>query len=51
MCAIDGQPVLVGVTSWSVKTEDESCDTGRPAVYAEVAFSDHLNWITSLLEH
>ena len=47
MCAIDGQPVLVGVTSYG----DGCARQGKPGVYAEVSASDHLNWIVSLLEH
>ena len=48
MCAVDGQPVVVGVTSWVLN----ACATpGEPAGFAEVSASQHLSWIQSLLEH
>ena len=48
MCAVDGQPVVVGITSWVKK----ACAVpGEPGVYAEVGAADHLGWIMSYLEH
>ena len=48
MCAVDGQPVVVGVTSWVLN----ACATpGEPGAFAEVSASQHLSWIQSMLEH
>ena len=45
MCAIDGQPVVVAVYSFSKQT---TCD-GTPPVFGEIAASDNLNWIKTKL--
>ena len=48
MCAVDGQPVVVGVSSWGL---NECATPGEPSAFAEVSASDHLTWIQSFLEH
>ena len=45
MCAIDGQPVVVAVYSFSKST---ACD-GTPPVFGEIAASDNLEWIKTKL--
>ena len=47
VCAVDGQPVLVGVTSWG-----NGCAwADNPGVWAKVSSTEHLGWIISYLEH
>ena len=47
MCAVNGQPVVVGVVSFH---KDFCGVAGAPGVYAEVG-GDHLGWVMSYLEH
>ena len=47
ICAIDGQPVLVGVTSWGF-----GCAwADNPGVWAKVSSGEHYGWIVSMLDH
>ena len=47
ICAIDGAPVLVGVTSWGYGCAEKN----KPGVWAKVSSTEMYEWIVSHLEH